>query len=289
MNTDKTIVLSDGRTLGYAEYGDPEGFAIFYFHGGQESRLSAGFMDSTATKLGIRIIAPDRPGIGLSDFQEDRTLLHWANDISELADALRLDEFSIFGLSGGGPHVLACVKELPDRIKKAAVVSGTAPHNYKGKLKGVWFPVKLVHWFAASKRDKNLRKFMEQEYKTLSKKPEKRLKQLQKYLPKPDRKLLRARPAYGYEFIEGSLEAYSQGIDAVVQEWKLYVADWGFKVSEITFPISLWYGDKDKMTPKYRGIHLHEKLGNSELFILENEGHFSLIRNHLEKILQALI
>ena len=75
MKTEHTIILEDGRTLGYADYGDPDGFPIFYFHGGQESRLSSGFMDSTATALNLRIIAPDRPGIGLSTFQENRALL----------------------------------------------------------------------------------------------------------------------------------------------------------------------------------------------------------------------
>ncbi len=288
MHTEHTITLPDGRTLGFAEYGDPNGFPVFYFHGGQESRLSSIFMDPMARELQLRIIAPDRPGIGLSSYQENRTLLDWGKDIAALADALDMATFSVFGLSGGGPHVLACALGIPKRIAKASIVSGTGPHNYRGKLKGVWFPVKLLHWFAGSKKDRNLRKFIAQEYKTLYKKPQKRLRQLQKFLPKPDRILLKENPAYGTEFIKGSQEAYRQGIEGVVQEWKLYVSDWGFALKDIRKPVALWYGGKDKMAPKYRGMHLNKMLPNTTFHLLPNEGHFSLLRNHLQEILEGL-
>lgn len=285
MKTENSFVLPDGRTLGYAEYGAPQGVPVFYFHGGQESRLSSRFMASTAHRLGVRIIAPDRPGVGLSSFQENRSFLGWAKDIENLADHLELETFSVFGLSGGAPHVLACAYSFPERLQNVTMVSGTGPHNYKGRLKGVWFPVKIMHWFASSKNDKYLRSFITSEYEALKEKPEKRLRQLQKYLPKSDRTLLKEHPSYGVEFIKGSLEAYKHGIEAVVQEWKLYVEDWGFPLSEITTPIDLWYGDEDKMAPHYRGMHYAKILQDSELYVLENEGHFSLIRNHLEEIL----
>ena len=81
MESDKSIILSDGRILGCAEYGASLGYPVFYFHGGQESRLSSLFMDSTAKKLNIRLICPDRPGIGLSAFQTGRIFLDWGEDI----------------------------------------------------------------------------------------------------------------------------------------------------------------------------------------------------------------
>jgi len=285
---DSSIQLSDGRTLGFTEYGDLEGYPILYFHGGQESRLSAKFMDKTAKYLGIRIIAPERPGIGRSSFQTNRIFLDWGKDVAELADTLSIGCFSIFGLSGGAPHVLACLSTIPNRIENASIISGTTPYHYKGTLKGVWFPVKLVHWFAASKKDKNLRAFIQRDYEELVETPEKRMKQFQKYLPKPDRALILQQPTYGWEFIEGSTEAYCQGINGVVQEWKLYVADWGFELKDIKQPINLWYGTSDKMTPKYKGYYYNEILPNSTLYMIENEGHFSLIRNHLTAILKEL-
>lgn len=285
----ETIILNDGRVLAYAEYGDPDGFPVFYFHGGQESRLSAGFMNDIAKELKVRLVAPDRPGIGLSTFQPARTFKDWSSDVTQLADSLGFQKFSIFGLSGGSPHVLACAHEIPDRLMHVAVVSGAAPYNYKGKLKGSWFPIKLIHWFAASKNDKNLKKIMDREAKAVKETPEKRIKQLQKYLPGPDKVLLTTEPHLAKEFIEGSQESFKQGTKAAVQEWQLYVRDWGFKLADIRVPIHLWYGDKDKMTPPYRGYYLEEHLPYASLKVLENEGHFSLIRNHIDKILSQLL
>lgn len=288
MQIDNKIKLQDGRILGYAEYGDSLGYPIFYFHGGQESRLSSTFMDSTAKKLKIRIISPDRPGVGISTFSENRQFIDWGSDVSQLADYLQLNKYSIFGLSGGAPHVLSCIIADSARIENASIISGATPYDYKGSLKGMWFPVKLIHWFASWDSDKQLRKIIQDDFENLVNKPEKRISQFQKYLPKPDKKLMTEHPEYGWDFIEGSKESYSQGIDAVVQEWKLYVSDWGMDLSSINFPISLWYGSADKMAPTYRGIYYDKVLPKSVLKIIDNEGHFSLIRNHLEAILIEL-
>lgn len=129
MQTDNKIKLLDGRILGYAQYGDSLGYSIFCFHGGQESRLSSMFMGSTAKKLNIRIISPDRPGIGISTFQDNRQFMDWGNDISQLADSLGLNKYSIFGLSGGAPHVLTCIISDSSRIENASIISGVTPYN----------------------------------------------------------------------------------------------------------------------------------------------------------------
>ena len=287
-NTNNTIRLADGRTIGYAEYGKLHGFPIFYFHGGQESRLSSAFMDSTANELGIRIISPDRPGIGLSSFQANRTFLDWGNDVNELADSLGIKTFSIVGLSGGAPHVLSCLIDHPDRIVKASIVSGATPYNYNKTLRGMWFPVKILHWLANMKSDKQLRKYIQKDYLGLINNPDKRMNQFQKFLPKADKTLMKSHPHYGWEFIEGSIESYKQGIDGVVQEWKLYVKDWGMNLQNIEHPVTLWYGSEDKMAPVIRGEYYNDQLPNSDLKIMNNEAHFSLIRNHLTAILEDL-
>ncbi|UCH13008.1 MAG: hypothetical protein JSV22_07800 [Bacteroidales bacterium] len=65
--TNQTLKLKDGRTLGFAEYGDPLGKPIFEFHGNPSSRLGSGLFDEMAKKMGIHVIGIDRPGMGLSD------------------------------------------------------------------------------------------------------------------------------------------------------------------------------------------------------------------------------
>jgi hypothetical protein len=73
----KTIQLPDGRTLSYLESGDPKGLPVFFFHWGPGSRLDGLIFDELNQQLGIRMITPDRPGYGLSDYQENRTYLDW--------------------------------------------------------------------------------------------------------------------------------------------------------------------------------------------------------------------
>ena len=72
---DSTLTLGDGRRLGCAEFGDPEGTPGFYFHGHPGSRLEAQLADQAAWDLGVRIIALDRPGYGRSDFQRRHRII----------------------------------------------------------------------------------------------------------------------------------------------------------------------------------------------------------------------
>lgn len=128
---DPHIQLSDQRRLAYAEYGEPAGVPIFLFHGLPGSRLAWGYLPGNSFPSGLRVIAPDRPGYGRSDPNPGRTLLDWANDIAELADALAIAKFEIAGVSGGGPGALACTWEMPDRLISVGVVSCATPTDGK--------------------------------------------------------------------------------------------------------------------------------------------------------------
>jgi pimeloyl-ACP methyl ester carboxylesterase len=122
----KCITFRDGRTLAYAEYGDPDGKLVFYFHGTPGSRLEHHSDDAIARERGARIITADRPGYGHSDFQPHRTFLDWPDDVVQLADALEIERFAVCGWSGGTPHAAACAYKIPDRLTNVCLFSGTA-------------------------------------------------------------------------------------------------------------------------------------------------------------------
>src|SRR5262249_30438003 len=65
---DHTLTLRDGRKLGYIDIGDSNGPVILACHGMPGSRLDFANHDPVLRSLGVRLIAPDRPGYGLSDF-----------------------------------------------------------------------------------------------------------------------------------------------------------------------------------------------------------------------------
>ena len=108
----------NSKKIGVHEYGDKNGFPVFYFHGFPGSRQDGKIFefDKTASNLKIRLICLDRPGIGLSDFNKKRKLLDWPILVSSVADSLNIKEFSVLGLSGGGPYALACAYSIPERF-----------------------------------------------------------------------------------------------------------------------------------------------------------------------------
>jgi pimeloyl-ACP methyl ester carboxylesterase len=134
--TDKVLRLRDGRLLRYAEYGDPDGTPLFYFHGSPGSRFEGWFVDEAARRRGIRVIAFDRPGFG-SDFKPGRTIGDWPDDVVQAADAFGFDRFAILGLSFGGPHALACALRIPERLTSVAIVSSVGPFQAPGATDGM--------------------------------------------------------------------------------------------------------------------------------------------------------
>src|SRR3954452_12995822 len=102
----KVIRLHDGRSLGYVESGDPRGKPVLFFHGFGTTRVVCP-SDEPARRMGVRLIALDRPGIGLSTPLPGRRLLDWPDDVREAADLIGFDRFSVVGWSGGGPYALA--------------------------------------------------------------------------------------------------------------------------------------------------------------------------------------
>lgn len=287
MNTaNQTLQLTDGRTLGYAEYGSPQGEPVFYFTGGNSSRLEGEWFDHAAKKKHIRLIVPDRPGFGLSTHQPNRKLLDWPNDVTELANSLSIDLFSIFGLSGGGPHVLATTFKMPERIKKVAIVSGTAPPDMPDKFDGMWPPVKII--FLTAKSMPVVNRFLLKQMSGFYSNEEQMIKRMKQALPRPDVELIEKKPEVLKIFAASTRESHRNGIDGDAWEWKLYVNDWGFNISEINHEIKLWYGLFDRQVPVGMGRYLASVLPNASLLEVENGGHFSTIHNYKEDIFEYL-
>src|SRR5919198_12644 len=77
-----TIALDDGRALGYAEYGEPGGAPILYLHGMPGSRLDPALLDEEYRRIGVREVAIERPGYGLSTARRAWGLLAWPADLA---------------------------------------------------------------------------------------------------------------------------------------------------------------------------------------------------------------
>src|SRR3954463_10643413 len=104
---DDTLAMRDGRRLEVREYGDPGGHPVVFFHGLIGSHHQASYIDGQAGRHGLRIIEPNRPGVGKAEFVERKAPLEVVPDVEDIAEALKLGEFSVIGISGGTPYALA--------------------------------------------------------------------------------------------------------------------------------------------------------------------------------------
>ena len=125
MKTDNLLTLPDGRKLAYAEFGKPEGYPVLYFHAAPSARLEPLMIgDQIFRQYGLRVISPDRPGMGESEFQPKREFSDWAKDVIFLADYLGLEKFSVVGVSGGSGYAAVCAARIPERLSKLVIASG---------------------------------------------------------------------------------------------------------------------------------------------------------------------
>ena len=129
-----SCVLPDGRTLSYAEYGDPQGRPIFCLHGTPGSRLTYASADAPANRLRLRLIAPDRPGCGRSTHLPGWNFDDHMAALAHLADRLELERFAIMGYSGGGPHAAYAARHLRPRIQMLILVNAFATVGQSGLL-----------------------------------------------------------------------------------------------------------------------------------------------------------
>ena len=281
--TNQTITLTDGRTLGYAEYGNSDGKPIFYFHGFPGSRLDWSFSDAddSASQLNARIIAIDRPGMGLSDFQTGREILNWPDDVVEVANMLQLGRFAVLGISGGGPYVAACAYKIPDRLTATAIVSGMGPSDSPGIKDG-------TSWTIPGKPSVIRRLLLMLFNMGLSKDPDKFVLRSKETFPETDRLLL-DKPEMEKLYISMLREAFQSGIGGVHHEAKLYTRSWQFRLQDIPVKVHLWHGELDANVPISVGRFVADTIPNCKSVFFKDEAHLSLPHNHIREILSILV
>lgn len=285
--TSQTITLGDGRLLGYAEYGTPEGNPVFFFHGNPSSRLGARLMDEAANEINVRMIAIDRPGIGLSDFKSGRQYLDWPDDVTQLADILKVDRFAILGLSSGTPHTAACAFKIPDRLSAVAIVSGPCPFNVPVATKGMNIAWRL-RALAGQRATWLVRFFFGIMGRSARHDPVGTISRTMGGLPEPDR-LVMAKPGIVQWSGDSLRETFRSGSRGAAWDYALLTRPWGFRLDELSVKVQLWHGEADATIPVRMGRYMAEVIPNCQARFLPDEGHISLITNHAGQILSDLV
>jgi pimeloyl-ACP methyl ester carboxylesterase len=287
MATGQQITLADGRKLGYAEYGDPAGAPIFYFHGAPGSRVDWPLFGDEAWAQGhrARFIAVDRPGIGLSDYQPGRTFSDWPNDVRQLADALGIDRFAVWGYSGGGPYAAVCALHLSERLTGAAIVSGIGPFAEMPEVYGLIPQGSRTYWTLARRSGFLSRAFLRFMQFTASRSPERVGEGMGRSMPDADK-------AYISEvqqvLVDTLLEALGPGPRGAQYDAWLVQQPWDFSLGDIEMDVHLWHGEADLSAPVMMGRYVADGIPHCHSTFYESEGHISLIRKYRDEIVRTL-
>ncbi len=279
------LVLPDGRGLGYAEYGRSGGEAYFYFHGHPGSRLEARFAASAADAVGVRVVALDRPGYGLSDDQPSRSILDWPTDVAHAADLLGIARFSVVGASGGGPYALACAYQLPDRVVRAGVISGVGPYDVPGNTRGMRWQNRLAFGWGA-RWPALARLIMRGMRRNVLHRPDRTVEAIAQAMSPVDAEIVR-RPEVRALLAADIAEAFRQGIDGAARDVVLLGRAWGFSLREIGPPVHLWQGEADVLVPPAMGRYQAAQIPGCHAEFLPGEGHL-LVIDHMPEIIRAL-
>lgn len=271
----RTVVLPDGRQLAFAEHGNPAGPAWVFMHGWPGSRLCGRWLAGHAADLGIRLLVPDRPGMGQSDPLPGRTLLDGARDTALLADRLGLDRFAVAGYSGGGPYALACAFLFPERLTHAVVMSGLAPLDTRRALS--LLPPHLRAAFSLARVAPGFARVPAGIIALgVRRLPELVVLQACLSASVEDRRVLARRPVFE-AFRAEYREAFRQGAGGVADEVRLFARPWGFPPGEITAAVGLVHGEQDRFVPSGMGRLLAEALPGARLRLLPEAGHFWIV------------
>lgn len=276
--------MPDGRGLAFEEYGDPDGDPVLSFHGGLSSRLDAAPAHSAALALGVRIVSPDRPGMGRSTLQPGRRLLDWPSDVAALADALEIERFAVMGWSCGGPYAAVCAAKMPDRITAVALLSSAVPLELMGTTRGLSRDdrillslVRRAPWLASALLRVSIANASE---KRLS-------REIRRSFPAVDWAALEERGPV-VEAVGFIKESMRQGTAGCLHDYRIFGDPWGFSLGEIRAPVHVWEGAEDHTgPPAYRDLLLRH-IPDARLSVIAGEGHLSLLQHQATAILADL-
>ena len=281
------LTLTDGRNMAYKEYGDLNGEPLFHCHSVSGSRLEIAFnAQQILEQKAVRLIVMDRPGYGASDPDPKTSFLNWTEDLVQLADHLNIEKFSLTGYAMGGAYALACAHQIPQRIKRIAIISSGLVVKYASDYETVTPMVKLNYRLA--KYFPKLYRLMNTiQIKSLLNDPGSFINMFSEKMDQADRDILKS-DSFKVDMVTALTEGFRQGGKALARDVIQAMHEWYFEPSAINVPLDIWHGTSDFVVPVFLAKRLDEQVKNSRLFIKEGEGQY-MFYTHWAEILDELL
>lgn len=288
MWTTELVPLPDGRQLEVLVTGDRTGLPVVSHGGTPSGPVPDPHAAAAVASAGLCGVFPARPGYGRSTPHPGRTVGDVAADTAAVLDHLGLDRFVTVGASGGGPHALACAALLPARCLAAATIAGVAPFDAEGLdfLAGMG-EENVVEFGLALQGRAALEPYLAQEVAGLGDVTvDSVVTMFGSLLPPVDREVLTG--DYAEVFVASTVKAFESGLYGWLDDDLAFTTPWGFELTEITVPVTVWQGAQDMMVPFSHGTWLAAHLPTAQARLYEDHGHLSLAVAHLDTILREL-
>lgn len=278
------MMLTDGRVLGWREFGTTDGPALIAVHGSPDSSAIWRLLDDDARRVGIRVVAPDRPGFGSSTPKSGRSILDWVGDLDELVGHLGLDDYRLLAISVGSPYALAAALAQPERIPHVGLLSVICPLDVPGVTRDANRPVRFTFW-AARRLPFLLRPMATSMVRVARKDPDKAARRMVRLRPPADRTIIE-RPEV-MAVLRENLPNQFQDPESIALEMRNAARPWGFELDEVTAPATIWQGGLDDVHTPAMARHLADHLPSAELVFEPDYATFNFI-DDFESILSTL-
>lgn len=279
--TAQTLLLNDGRTLAFAEFGPANGRPVIFFHGTPGSRLQVPKPEEL-DKQGIRLIAFDRPGYGASSPTDPRSISATADDVRQLADKLGLGTFACVGVSGGAPYAAAVAQRYAARVTKLVLANPAANPSADGATRGMGLYNRFAYWMMS--RIPFVGKWIIAFETWLLKRSSHSIDSFIKQMPKEDRQVL-ANPDLKQMFADSVSEGMKQGgAGHKFDNWSL-VKHFDVAPNAIRVPTQIYAGQKDGNVSQGM-VEQWRQIPGSRTTTYVGEGHLSFV-THWDELLSA--
>jgi len=283
------VPMPDGRDIDVLITGPQDGLPLVV-HGGTPSGLVVSSnVAEAAAERGLRYVQTARPGYEGSTPRPGRRVADVAGHVAVVLDALGAGPFVSVGMSGGGPHSLACAALLPGRCLAAASVAGVGPYGVEGLdfLAGMG-PENVVEFGAAVQGADVLTSYLEKESAPLHQiTGEQVAKALGGLVSGADKEVITGE--FADELAASCRAAIREGIAGWRDDDLAFTADWGFSLDTMAGRVAIWQGDQDLMVPFAHGKWLAANIPGARVHLEPGQGHTTMTVTAIDRILDGLL
>ncbi len=273
---DITLRTEDGRDLRVSLCGAADGATVIFHHGWPGSRRMPPGWSESAEQHGINLVSFDRAGYGHSSRDEGRTIGSVAADTAAIADAVGAERFGVWGVSGGGPHALACAALLPGRTVAAALVAGAAPPDLPGlDYTAGMGESSVVEFPLAAQGIKVYLPYVLRAIAAMYEAEDGIDEGFAAVLSPVDRALMES-GRYDEYFASDRSDSLARGIYGWLDDGIATMGPWGFDLAAIEAPVLLVQGGQDLMVPEAHARGMAAVIPDATLEFHPEEGHMTL-------------